>query len=113
MTEYEFNKQTYLNLPELNKDAIELAFKQVDEFLQRDNHKIYMLLSNEKRDYTVFLKQIKNRTVLLDGIKDVILSRGKLKGINVANRDIDFWIENNSECYLYKLFDYTWGVIKC
>lgn len=112
MTLYEINKQGYQNLPLMNKAALDIAQYNVCEFLRKNQTSWYMLLSNEKRDFTVFDNNIHNANRLTLEVFDIIQERGKLKGIEIRNEDIDFWIDIGGEVFLYKLFSYDWGVIK-
>lgn len=113
MTLYDLNKQGYLSLQDMEPIVIDRIFDaNINNFLLKDNHKIYMLLSNERRDYTVFMKNKNSNCQLLIAIKEVLQNRGKIKGIEVNNDSVDFWVAIDNECYLYKLFNYTWGVIK-
>lgn len=112
MTLYEINKQGYQTLPPMDEATLDIAQYNVCEFLRNCQTSWYMLLSNEKKDFTVFDNNVHNVNKLTTEIFDVIRERGTLKGVDIRNEDIDFWIEINEEVFLYKLFSYDWGVIK-
>lgn len=112
MTLYEVNKQGYQNLPFMDEATLNIAQYNVCEFLRKHQTSWYMLLSNEKKDFTVFDNNIHSANKLASEVFDIIQERGKLKGIDIRNEDIDFWVEIDGEVFLYKLFSYDWGVIK-
>lgn len=112
MTLYELNKQGYKQLPDLGEQELSIIADNVTAFLKKDKSKWYMLLSNEKRDFTLFddTRQLYDKLAM--EVIDILKSRGRLKGIDIRESDIDFWIEIDGEVFLYKLFSYDWGIIK-
>ncbi len=74
----------------------------------------FMLLSVEKRDFTVFAfvdRGFSNQELnsFVDNLFEVVMDRGILKDISVQDDgSIDMWIDNE----FYKLFDYDWGVVE-
>ena len=43
---------------------------------------------------------------------DVVKTLGTLKGIEVRDDMVEFWIKNGETCNMYAMFDYSRGVIE-
>ena len=55
VTMYDLNKQLISQLPVLDKDAIVIARKEVQQFINETKNNYYMLLAREQNYYTLFL----------------------------------------------------------
>lgn len=124
MTLYELNKKGYATLIDMSaEDITEAIGTLIDNLNNREDKEEYscfMLLCKEKNDYTVFRYNDESPTIinivnLANEIFNILtLSRNaKIKGVEY-NKDgtIDFWVKIDDEIYMYKLFDYDWGVIQ-
>lgn len=155
MTLYEINQKLYAQQPkltsaewEINREKL-MQWCQNDKFVATDKDDIdpdmeyFMLLNNEKHDYTVFqvplwdlngaafqktpmyINSAQVRSCydendiqpeyFISQVIEVVTSRGKVHAIEFNTDDtVDFWVQpaNEDICYLYKLFNYNWGVIE-
>lgn len=118
-TAYEINK----NLVE--KYEKELTIKELKEkkeiistFIKETDNRYYMLLCNDRKDYTIF--------TLLDGEKDksdetasilideCLFNRGLIKGIDLTeNKDaFEIWLSIDKEAYCYYFFPYDNAIVE-
>ena len=129
-TLYDINK----NLVEKNVNILtneELKNKKdlIIDFINNTNNAYYMLLCNEKKDYTIFHRnqKLKNgefldrsegytgeylETVLID---ECLPNRGYTKSIELTeNKDaIEIWISIDDDSYCYYFFPYDNAIIEC
>lgn len=110
------NKMLMAQLPEsgekrkneLSKEIRNLALAEDGAF------KYLMLLSNERKDYTVFALRNKNRLELADTLAKEVMecleNRGQIKEFDVKKdaNAIEIWIDDA----FYALFVYDLGVIE-
>lgn len=112
---YELNQGAITSLPELNEEEILAAKALIKNYLDPSNFSYYMLLSNEKRYYTVF--NIGLCSTLFpkpeDEIIDCLRELGQIKSIEINNDAIECWVTESDTSYVYYLFNYDKGVIKC
>lgn len=120
------------NLYDLNKDLVEketkpltqeeLAIKKemVHNFLISSEAEYYMLLCNEKKDYTVFnLLNMNEMFPAKDEVPNILIdeclkNRGEIRSIELTTHKdaIEIWLVINKKAYCYYFFDYTNGVIE-
>ena len=109
------NKMLMAQLPELaEKRKNELSKEIRNLALVEDGaFKYLMLLSNERKDYTVFALRNKNRLELADTLAKEVMecleNRGQIKEFDVKKdaNAIEIWIDDA----FYALFVYDLGVI--
>ena len=110
------NKMLMAQLPELaEKRKNELSKEIRNLALAEDGaFKYLMLLSNERKDYTVFALRNKNRLELADTLAKEVMecleNRGQIKEFDVKKdvNAIEIWIDDT----FYALFVYDLGVIE-
>lgn len=110
------NKMLMAQLPELaEKRKNELSKEIRNLALVEDGaFKYLMLLSNERKDYTVFALRNKNRLELADTLAKEVMecleNRGQIKEFDVKKdaNAIEIWIDDA----FYALFVYDLGVIE-
>lgn len=110
------NKMLMAQLPELEeKRKNELSREIRNIALVEDGaFKYLMLLSNERKDYTVFALRNKNRLELADTLAKEVMecleNRGQIKEFDVKKdaNAIEIWIDDA----FYALFVYDLGVIE-
>ena len=105
---YDMNKQMMLQEPEVSEETI--LFKQaelVNWIADNANQQYFMMLCNERRDYTIFrLKESKPsigavETLAADVI-DCLRNRGTIHGIDLQEAGgWELWIKDNDECFAY------------
>ena len=110
------NKMLMAQLPELEEKRKNELSKEIRNLALAEDgaFKYLMLLSNERKDYTVFALRNKNRLELADTLaKEVIEcleNRGQIKEFDVKKdaNAIEIWIDDA----FYALFVYDLGVIE-
>ena len=113
---YAMNKMLVAQLPELSKERKEVLSKAIGELalIENGSFKYLMLLSNEKKDYTVFALRGLNREEVSNKLAKEVIEcleeRGVIKDFDIK-RDanaIEIWIDDA----FYALFVYDLGVIE-
>lgn len=116
---YDLNKDLMKkNGKALTKKEIDKAKTTIYHFINSDTCFYYMLLCNERRDYTVFdfkeKKWPERSEDCVDCLVDECLkNRGEIYSM-VEDKDknaIEIWLSIGDECYLYYFFKYEYGII--
>ena len=113
MTLYEMNQIGYNQLPTMSKTQIQEATKELEQFLIKHDSKYYMMLNVDGRYYTLYTyNQEHDVQKMAAEMVDVVKTLGFLKGIEVKENMVEFWIKNDGVCSMYGMFDYSKGVIE-
>lgn len=105
---HELNKAVINALPSLEEKRVKQLKKAIST-LASDGGKYFMLLSNEKRDYTVFTFKDKTEPVkFANEVLDVLGNRGTIKEFDITEGGIEIWVNDT----FYALFNYDLGVIE-
>ena len=110
------NKMLMAQLPELEEKRKNELSKEIRNLalVEDGAFKYLMLLSNERKDYTVFALRNKNRLELADTLAKEVMecleNRGQIKEFDVKKdvNAIEIWIDDT----FYALFVYDLGVIE-
>ena len=110
------NKMLMAQLPELEEKRKNELSKEIRNLalVEDGAFKYLMLLSNERKDYTVFALRNKNRLELADTLAKEVMecleNRGQIKEFDVKKdaNAIEIWIDDA----FYALFVYDLGVIE-
>lgn len=110
------NKMLMAQLPELEEKRKNELSKEIRNLALAEDgaFKYLMLLSNERKDYTVFALKNKNRLELADTLAKEVMecleNRGQIKEFDVKKdaNAIEIWIDDA----FYALFVYDLGVIE-
>ena len=110
------NKMLMAQLPELAERRKNELSKEIRNLalVEDGAFKYLMLLSNERKDYTVFAFRYKNRLELADTLAKEVMecleNRGQIKEFDVKKdaNAIEIWIDDA----FYALFVYDLGVIE-
>lgn len=116
LTNYTINKMIIGQLPIMGKEELSDSKNMLYEFTHDSIAGYFMLLCNEKHDYTVFeINEDEYDEPVEDVIIEILETRGDIKQINALEDGsaIECWITDNEDTYMYMLFPYDWGVIKC
>lgn len=107
---HDMNKMMINQLPAITEDKKLSLRKALVNMLTTDG-RYYMLLSNERRDYTVLaFKDEPAANKFADEVMEVLESRGTIKEFDVkaeANA-IEIWVDD----VFYAIFPYDLGVIE-
>ena len=110
------NKMLMAQLPELEEKRKNELSKEIRNLALAEDgaFKYLMLLSNERKDYTVFALRNKSRLELADTLAKEVMecleNRGQIKEFDVKKdaNAIEIWIDDA----FYALFVYDLGVIE-
>ena len=116
---------------DLNKQLVETAEKVISpyklnekkkiikQFVRENKDNYFMLLCNERRDYTLFniisnKEEDKLNELANIFVDECLQNRGNIKGIDLTeNKDaIEVWLSIEGESYCYYFFPYNAGVVE-
>lgn len=116
MTYYDLKKQQYSMVSPLDPFLVISDIAEISKAMMKNTSSTYfMLLCNDRRDYTVFyfngITKIKD---LEDSLLKTLQNRGEIFDIySTSNTSWEIWIKgNDGELYCYVLFDYQDGVVE-
>lgn len=128
-TLYEMNQGIVeKSLPDLTEEELQDKKNLIVDFVNNTGNTYYMLLCNDRKDYTIFHRQydsIKGVYLDNDGVIDETLerilvdeclpNRGKTKSIELTeNKDaVEIWISIDNQSYCYYFFPYDSAIIEC
>lgn len=108
MNLHELNKVVIKSLPPLEEKRMKQLKQHIKDFVSSEG-KYYMLLSMEKRDYTLFtFKDAPEPSKFANEVLDILKSRGVIKEFDVKSGAIEIWIDD----VFYALFPYDAGVVE-
>ena len=107
MNLHDLNKAVIAALPELPREIVKEKMESILSFTRGVNDKYFMLLSNEKRDFTMFKAEIKNDKLIKE-LLEVIDNRGAIKAIDAVEGAFEIWIGDT----FYAFFPYDLGVVE-
>lgn len=117
-TLYDVNKTAMAQEPVMTTEILEQKKLDLAEYFEFDSHsvKYYMLLCNERRDYTVFNLSTKDTEKCAVAAQDVIecmTNRGLPLGIDQQPDGAwELWIKTEEGCFAYFLFPYDNAVLE-
>lgn len=118
-TLYDLNKTAVIKEISLTGKNLEKKKNIILDFLQKTKNNYYMLLCNERRDYTIFnlkeLSILNKEKELTDCLVDeCLLNRGLVKGIDLTKdkNAIEIWLSIDEEAFVYYFFPYDAAVIE-
>lgn len=116
-TAYDINKNLVKKYEhELIKDEIDEKFEMMKQYVNEKSNHYYMLLCNDKKDYTIF-----HTTVLEDlhsipqELLECLYNRGLVYGIDRTEDGvaIEIWLMIDNEPYCYYFFPYDEAIVEC
>lgn len=119
-TLYDVNKNLVLkNEIELTDGVLNSKKEIITNFMRQMNNAYYMLLCNEKKDYTVFKMNDKDnddsiREIVSILVDECLKNRGEIRGIDLTkDKDaIEIWLIIEDEAYCYYFFPYDAAIIE-
>ena len=115
-------------LYDVNKTLVEKQEKKLSEgilnskkeivknFIEKTNNVYYMLLSNERKDYTIFKLTSKDNSMELSKclIDECLFNRGEIRGIDITQDKgaIEIWMIIDNEAYVYYFFPYDAALVE-
>lgn len=114
---YDINKSIINNLPSLTQEEIQEKNAEIEDFILHTADTYYMLLCNDRKDYTIFnLKETDSfKEAIQILLEECLPNRGEIKSINLTEdkQAIEIWLFIDKESYCYYFFPYSLGVIEC
>ena len=126
---YDLNKTLVeQNVTALSEEEMQNKKNLIIDFVNNSNNTYYMLLCNEKKDYTIFHRQWSNESqqfldnlgILGDTLEKILIDEclpnsGKTKSIELTeNKDaIEIWLSIDGESFCYYFFPYDMAIIEC
>lgn len=113
---YSFNKQAMSQIKPLDPIEFNYTTKHcIEDICRRPRTENYywMLLNNERKDYTVF--NIKTIDGTIREFRETLMNRGQILSIDKQeDENYEIWIRDikTQENFVYYLFDYNFGVIE-
>lgn len=105
--------------PELTEGNLNSKKQIIIDFMKKCNNNYFMLLCNERKDYTVFRWKDLNSglapTILTNILVDECLkNRGSIRGIDLTQEKdaIEIWLVIDDDAYVYYFFPYDAAVIE-
>ena len=112
---YEINKNLVEKYEkELTAEELKQKKEELIAFLNAKNDNYYMLLCNDKKDYTVF-RLVESKEELVNILVDeCLLNRGLVKGIDLTEDKyaMEIWLSIDNEAFCYYFFPYGAAVIE-
>lgn len=115
LTQYEMKKNLYSEVAPLDALLVTSNIKEISEKMINSSSRYYMLLCNDRRDYTVFaLDECSMAQKLKTELQETIQNRGEIIDMYDGCQDNswEIWIRDNGKCFCYILFEYDSGVIE-
>lgn len=113
---YEINKQYYAQQEPLTEDEIANRIAGIAEWFDSQMGKYFMLLCNERKDYTIFNLNQKTKEKYQAAAADVIdcmRNRGIILDVELQEDGaFEIWIKDEEESFVYYFFPYDIGVIE-
>ena len=128
-TLYDVNKSLIeQNVEVLDEQQLQDKKNLIVDFINNTNNAYYMLLCNERKDYTIFHRRwdgaieqfLDNVGTIEDTLEKILIdeclpNRGRTKSIELTeNKDaVEIWISIDGESYCYYFFPYDAALIEC
>ena len=126
---YDMNKSLIeKQIPDLTDEEMQNKKTLIIDFINDTGNQYYMLLCNDRKDYTIFRREINEKDDFLDNIEapdrdrlwnvlidECLPNRGRTKSIELTeNQDaVEIWISIEGESYCYMFFPYDTAIIEC
>lgn len=128
-TLYDINKTIVeRNIKLLSQEEIQNKKNIIVDFINNSQNTYYMLLCNERKDYTIFHRRYDNKIEqFLDNagtneetlekilIDECLPNRGGIKSIELTEdkNAIEIWLSIDEESFVYYFFPYDAAIIEC
>lgn len=119
-TLYDINKNIIKqNEIKLSEGILNSKKQIITDFIKKCKNNYYMLLCNERKDYTVFRwVNISNdndaREIAQILVDECLINRGEIRGIDLTKTKdaIEIWMIIDDEAYVYYFFPYDNAIIE-
>ena len=121
-TLYDLNKGlVQQNEIKLSEGILNSKKEVIKNFLVKTNNNYNMLLSNERKDYTIFTMgyndgytyEDKSKKLVSILVEECLVNRGEIRGIDITKDKgaIEIWMSIEGESYVYYFFPYDTAII--
>ena len=121
-TLYDLNKGlVQQNEVKLSEGVLNSKKEVIKNFLVKTNNNYYMLLSNERKDYTIFTMgsndgytyEDKSKRLVSILVDECLVNRGEIRGIDITKDKgaIEIWMSIEGDSYVYYFFPYDTAII--
>ena len=121
-TLYDLNKGlVQQNEIKLSEGILNSKKEVIKNFLVKANNNYYMLLSNERKDYTIFTMgsndgytyEDKSKKLVSILVDECLVNRGEIRGIDITKDKgaIEIWMSIEGDSYVYYFFPYDTAII--
>lgn len=116
-TLYDFNKNIIKQELNLTYDQIVEKRKIVENFIREKNNRYYMLLCNDRKDFTVFTLldgEDKSEKAAFEMVDECLIPRGDIKDIFTTpdNSAVEVWMLIDDDIYCYYFFPYDNAIVE-
>ena len=117
-TLYDLNKGVIQQQLNLTAEQIAEKRKLVEEFIREKDNRYYMLLCNDRRDFTIFTlldeKEDKSAAAAYEMVDECLIPRGIIKDIDktVDGCAIEIWLSIDDDVYCYYFFPYDNAIVE-
>ena len=116
ITMYDINKQLIEKLPSKITNGQLKECKEILKLLEKQGT-YFMLLCNDIHYYTVITKTDDNmQQTFYNTVIELLQDNGVIQDILWSNDDheaVECWIKNENGVFMFMLFPYDWGIVKC
>ena len=120
-TLYDINKNLVNQLEDLTDEDIKLRAEFLTHYIHDTNNQYYMLLCNERKDYTIFRRlTIGDEDSPGCELIEILLyeclpNRGGIKSIDLTDdkQAVEIWLVIDGKCFCYYFFPYDAAIIEC
>lgn len=114
LTLYELNKMIMAKFKTYSEEDILKSKEDIRKYVDNTNGFSYMLLCNDLRYYTVFIKDESYEEAIEDVLIECLNNLGEIKSIDFTNENdaIEIWFYREDELYVSYFFVYG-GIEKC
>lgn len=117
-TLYDINKNAMKSIKELSYEERVAKRKLVEDFITDTHNHYYMLLCNDRRDFTIVTLDVANEekraAAAFTVVDECLVNRGKIKAIDLTehNDAIEMWLNIDNEEFCYYFFPYDNAIVE-
>lgn len=117
-TLYDINKNAMKSIKELSYEERVAKRKLVEDFIADTHNHYYMLLCNDRRDFTIVTLDVANEekraAAAFTVVDECLVNRGKIKAIDLTEHKdaIEMWLNIDDEEFCYYFFPYDNAIVE-
>ena len=117
-TLYDINKNAMKSIKELSYEERVAKRKLVEDFITDTHNHYYMLLCNDRRDFTIVTLDVadeeKRAAAAFTVVDECLVNRGKIKAIDLTEHKdaIEMWLNIDDEEFCYYFFPYDNAIVE-